>query len=82
MNMEKNKNLNAAVKYSISHGEPIMVGNTKYCGRAPGYQIIDNSNVQLASITNDNLRYVKGIPYVNVDKLAKRLGQGLSVQQT
>lgn len=68
---------NAVVKYSINHGEPIMVGNTKYCGRAPGYQIIDKSIVQLAGITNDNVRYVKGIPYVNVDKLAKRLEQSL-----
>lgn len=76
--MKTNK-INAAVKYSIAHGETIMVGSTKYCGRAPGHQIIDKSIVQLAGITSDNLRYVKGIPYVNVDKLAKRIESGLSI---
>lgn len=65
--------VNTAVKYSISHGETIIVGDTKYCGRAPGYQIIDKSIVESAGITSENLHYVKGIPYVNVDKLAKRM---------
>lgn len=77
--MKRNTTPNAAVKYSINHGETIMVDSTKYCGRAPGHQIIDKSIVELVGITSDNLRYVKGIPYVNVDKLAKSLEQGLTI---
>lgn len=65
--------INAAIRRSITHGEDIMVGSTKYCGRNPGYQIINNSLAESQGITKENLRYVKGIPYVNVDKLAKRI---------
>jgi len=71
----KTKQINSAMQHSIQHGESIVIGGTSYRGKSPYYARISEGD-------DGQFVLVKGVPYVNMDKLAKRTPQSENTVQT
>lgn len=68
MKNKQAKVINSAMKHSIGFGETVIVGGTQYRGKSPYYAKISEGD-------NGQFVLVKGVPYVNMDKLSKNTVQ-------